>query len=227
MTEQIQIIYTIGSEGMQSIQWIFFDIGYTLVDEDAAHQKRIEAIVDKMNEAGRKISCTEIYDAMKIVSSEYKQPFSEALRLLGIDEKVVYPKEYEKVYDNASIVLSELKKNYNIGIIANQSLGTEKRLKKFGIMSYIDICIASAEEGIAKPDLGIFKLALKKAKCAAENAVMIGDRLDNDIFPSKKLGMKTVWIKQGFGGLQQPLTKEYVPDYIVEKLDDLILLFTK
>ena len=37
------------------------------------------------------------------------------------------------------------------------------------------------------------------AGCQAENAVMIGDRLDNDIAPAKKLGMKTVWIRQGDG----------------------------
>lgn len=37
------------------------------------------------------------------------------------------------------------------------------------------------------------------AKCKPENAVMIGDRIDNDIVPAKQLGMKTIWIKQGFG----------------------------
>ena len=27
---------------------------------------------------------------------------------------------------------------------------------------------------------------------------MVGDRLDNDIAPAKKLGMKTVWVRQGY-----------------------------
>jgi FMN phosphatase YigB (HAD superfamily) len=27
---------------------------------------------------------------------------------------------------------------------------------------------------------------------------MIGDRIDNDIIPAKKLGFHTIWIKQGF-----------------------------
>ena len=31
-----------------------------------------------------------------------------------------------------------------------------------------------------------------------QNAVMVGDRLDNDIAPAKKLLMKTVWVKRGF-----------------------------
>ena len=30
---------------------------------------------------------------------------------------------------------------------------------------------------------------------------MIGDRIDNDIVPAKQLGVKTIWVKQGFGRL--------------------------
>ncbi|MDE5966300.1 MAG: HAD hydrolase-like protein [Lachnospiraceae bacterium] len=32
----------------------------------------------------------------------------------------------------------------------------------------------------------IFELALERASCSPENAVMIGDRLDNDIIPAKR-----------------------------------------
>ena len=57
--------------------------------------------------------------------------------------------------------------------------------------------IASAEEGVSKPDPRIFEIALGRADCKAEHAVMIGDRIDNDVVPAKKMGMKTVWIRQG------------------------------
>lgn len=42
-------------------------------------------------------------------------------------------------------------------------------------------------------------IALSRANCKAENAVMIGDRIDNDIVPANIMGFKTIWIKQGFG----------------------------
>ena len=58
------------------------------------------------------------------------------------------------------------------------------------------IVIASAEEGVSKPDRRIFEIALERSGCKPENAVMIGDRIDNDIVPAKQLGMKTIWIKQ-------------------------------
>lgn len=36
------------------------------------------------------------------------------------------------------------------------------------------------------------------SKCSPKNSVMIGDRIDNDIEPANKLGMKTIWVKQDF-----------------------------
>ena len=93
----------------------------------------------------------------------------------------------------------KLSGRYKIGVIANQSLGTAERLKKFGILKYIELVVASAEEGVAKPDRRIFEIALSRAGCEPKQAIMIGDRIDNDILPAKKLGMYTMWVKQGFG----------------------------
>jgi HAD superfamily hydrolase (TIGR01549 family) len=64
-----------------------------------------------------------------------------------------------------------------------------------GILQYIDLVIASAEEGVAKPYRRIFEIALNRANCIPEQSVMIGDRIDNDIIPAKAIGMKTIWIK--------------------------------
>ena len=81
------------------------------------------------------------------------------------------------------------------------------------------------KEGISKPDIAIFHRALAAAKCLPDNAVMIGDRLDNDIAPAKKVGMKTVWIKQGLGGLASAVHKMEQADYVIENLSELLELF--
>ena len=93
------------------------------------------------------------------------------------------------------------------------------------MLKYIDLVTSSAEEGVAKPDLRIFKIALKNANCKAENAVMIGDRLDNDIVPANKIGMTTVWIRQGFGGKSKITSALESPDYEIEKLNQICSLF--
>lgn len=118
----------------------------------------------------------------------------------------------------------KLSSNYKIGVIANQSTGTAKRLENFGIQKYIDLVIASAEEGISKPDKKIFEIALERSECKPENAVMIGDRIDNDIVPAKKIGMKTIWIKQEFGKYWKVTDESEKADYEVDNLSDILLL---
>ena len=90
------------------------------------------------------------------------------------------------------------------------------------MIDYIDLVFSSSEEGISKPDVEFFRLAIKEAKCLANEAMMIGDRLDNDIYPAKKVGMKTIWVKQGLGGVQSPKSDEYKADYEVEGLNDIL-----
>ena len=120
-----------------------------------------------------------------------------------------------------------LSERYKIGIIANQNPGSKERLNKLGLLKYIDLVIASAEEGVEKPDLRIFQLALERANCKPEEAVMVGDRIDNDMIPAKKIGMKTAWIKQGFGGLSEQMTEAQQPDYSVDSLKELLPLFNQ
>lgn len=93
------------------------------------------------------------------------------------------------------------------------------------MLKYINLVIASAEEDVVKPDLRIFEIALNKADCKAEESVIVGDRLDNDIVPANKIGMKTVWVKQGFCKLGVPLAQEEQPNYIVENLSKVIGVF--
>ena len=74
-------------------------------------------------------------------------------------------------------------------------MGTEQRLIKHGICQYLDIIIFSAEVGISKHNLEIFKMALHKSGGIPADTYMIGDRLDNDIELASKIGMHTIWVK--------------------------------
>ena len=76
-----------------------------------------------------------------------------------------------------------------------------------------------------KPDPRIFETALEKAGCPPHEAVMIGDRLDNDVAPAKALGMKTVRVRQGFGVLQSPRSEADTPDFEIGSLSELPALF--
>ena len=142
---------------------------------------------------------------------------------LGLPKQKWYFED-EVLYKETVSCLEQLSKTYKIGVIANQELGTAERLQQHGILKYIDLVIASAEEGVAKPDPRIYQIALERSGCKPENAVMIGDRIDNDIVPAKRMGIKTIWIKQGFGGLWNICKEDEAPDNTVNDLVELLEL---
>ena len=82
--------------------------------------------------------------------------------------------------------------------------------------------VASAEEGVAKPDRRIFEIALTRANCKPDRAVMVGDRMDNDIIPAQKLGMHTIWMKQGFGRFWNITSDEEVAECEANSLTELL-----
>lgn len=201
---------------MKGIEWLFFDVGSTLMNEEKAYLHRLKDIANAVNEP-----IDKIYDMAIAFYKENKKGDLEVMNLYGLP-KIKWYKEDEELYTDTVFVLDELSKRYQIGVIANQSLGTAERFKQKGILKYIDLVIASAEEGVEKPDKRIFEIALQRANCRPENAVMIGDRVDNDIVPAKKLGMKTVWIKQGFGKYWKIVDQEEIADYEIDNLTTLL-----
>ena len=182
---------------INSPKWLFFDIGSTLVDETKVYEGRFKYIAEKSGLSYEEV-CESVFELFK----QNKKGDKELMKHLGL----VVPEwksEDEVLYLDSKLVLQKLScksgGKYEIGIIANQNPGTKKRLESFVILEYIDLVVASADEGCAKPDRTIFEIALSQAGVRAADAVMIGDRIDNDIIPANEIGMKTVWVKQGYG----------------------------
>lgn len=203
---------------LNNIKWLFFDVGSTLVDESLAYEKRMRSAAKAAN-----VTYEYVYETAMEFYKRNKKGDLETMKLLNV-EKPKWSKEDEILYNDTEECLKKLSSKYKIGVIANQSLGTEKRLENFGILKYIDLVIASAEEGVSKPDKRIFEIALERACCKPENAVMIGDRIDNDIVPAKMLGMHTIWIKQGFGKYWNITDEKERADYAVDSLTEICTL---
>lgn len=204
----------------KKVKWIFFDVGTTLIDETEAYNHRIRDAIDGTDISFQQFNKKRIFFAKQNLKGDL-----EAIKYFGLLQ-TPWHKEDEVPYPNSEEILMYLYSHgYKIGIIANQSLGTAKRLEKWGLLKYIDVVASSAELGVAKPDRAIFDKALEMAECTTQEAVMIGDRLDNDISPAKKLGMKTIWVRQGFAKYQNLQLAECQPDYIVDNLLELKELF--
>ena len=204
---------------------LFFDVGYTLVNEDAVWETRCREQAETKEAKKLGLSAKDIYHEIEIASITRKPQFRTLVDKYNFKEVAPYRTELEKLYEEAPSVIKALAQKYELGIIANQLDGLKERLEDFGLLNYFKYIISSWDIQVMKPDIRIFEYALDKANCIPQEACMIGDRLDNDILPAKSLGMKTAWIKQGFGALQKPLSKSEEADYTISNLSELSKIF--
>lgn len=199
------------------MKWIFFDLGSTLIDESDCAEYRLQQLLGQPNAPSREL----LEKRMKEYASLNRLPYKDAAKEFGL-ETIKWPTHLEKLYDETLDVLEQLRGKYKLGIIANQNYGTEERMIAYGIRKYFDVIISSAEAGVSKPDLNIFKLGLEKAGCLSEEAYMIGDRLDNDIEPAGQIGMRTIWVRQGSFADGNVELIEHKPDIIVSEIKDIL-----
>lgn len=216
------------------VRWLFFDIGETLVDES----KPIRDVMEQFRQAAGRLGYTftleKVEQSMLYYYSQLcEHPMREVMENLVPSEadraeirlSMKYKKALEEPFPEAESVLKHLTGVYQMGIIANQNAGTVERLKRYGLFKYFSIVCCSAEEGLSKPNPLFFKLALERAKCEAGHAIMIGDRLDNDIIPAKQLGMQTIWVRQGFAREQAITNSLLAPSVIINELYELVDIF--
>lgn len=202
------------------IKWLFFDLGGTIYDETLSDKERVEKLLKKINSD---ITYDVFYREMQRAAVEYAaSPFTAARNSFGITENEPYSNKNEMLYPNVLNVIKKLSASYNLGIIANQPKETLERLKKDGLYDFFKICLLSECENLSKPNEKLFERALKLADCLPNEALMIGDRLENDIFPAKNIGMKTVRIVQGLFSVQKPLNRNYISDYEITDISELL-----
>jgi FMN phosphatase YigB (HAD superfamily) len=98
-------------------------------------------------------------------------------------------------YDDALPALKSIKsRDLIIGVISNIGQEIDSYCDELGFSPLLDFKVTSFEVGFDKPRPEIFQLALKKAGCAASEAIFIGDQYEQDITGSRGVGMKPVLI---------------------------------
>lgn len=202
---------------LADIKWIFFDLGSTLIDETEADTRRIKEMISGTN----------------ITEEAFREKRFEMIRkglngdLSTIDyfglTKTPWHSEDEVPYTDVVSVLTELQQHgYKLGVVANQNYGTKQRLNNWNLLQFFNIIAASAELGMEKLNLAIFEWALNQADCCPQNAVMVGDRMDNDMAPANSLGMHTVRLLRGLGAYHKPQSVDEKPEYTISSLAKLL-----
>jgi HAD superfamily hydrolase (TIGR01509 family) len=127
----------------------------------------------------------------------------------------------QKINPGIKEAIAELSGKYRLALAGNQPSDVRKELDEHGILKSFALTKVSEDIGIAKPDPKFFEYILDKIAVKPKQSVMVGDRLDNDIIPAKKLGLKTILVKAGPYAILKPGTKDENPDAIIYSVTEL------
>jgi len=98
-----------------------------------------------------------------------------------------------------SIRMLEALKGYPMGIISNgQRVFSELEVRHLGLHNYFKFILFSSDFGRKKPCPEIFLEGASQLNMRPHEILFIGDSFENDIYPSRRLGMKAMHIEEAW-----------------------------
>lgn len=202
---------------LDDVQCVVFDVGETLVDET-----RLWTMV--ADHCGVPVATLCGVLGGLIESGEHHGRLWEVLGVDGCLPPFVI-EESDLYSDAADCIDSARRHHLRVGIAGNQPDGFDELLTAAGMRA--DFIGSSAQWGVHKPDPEFFARVVDAARVPAAAVLYVGDRLDNDVLPAHRAGMRTAHLRRGaWGYLHARRPERAVADIRVDTLTELTSAWT-
>jgi len=108
-----------------------------------------------------------------------------------------------------------------LGLAANQPTVALKNMERLGILKYFTYKEVSGSINLRKPDPRLLLHSCEGLGVEPQEAIMVGDRIDNDIVPARMLGMTAIRFVSGRHVEQQPRSWNERPHADAHTVDEL------
>ena len=226
--------------GMKQIKAVLFDLDNTLIDFMQMKKEACRAAVDAMIQVGLKMDretaytrLMEVYFDVGIESDnafarflETQGQFEHKILAAAINTYLNVKNNYLKAYPHTKQTLQALKTAGVTLILVTDAPKTKayQRLLAMNMDSYFDFVIGYEDTNQKKRDGTPLRLAIKKLKekipeIENDEILMVGDSIDRDLHPAKKLGLNTALAKYG-----QNEKEQGEADYELTDIKDILLI---
>jgi polyol permease family/HAD superfamily hydrolase (TIGR01509 family) len=206
------------------IDLVLFDLGGTIYDDETYTRALLRA-VRQINPGTKEEDFWAVYDgergrsagSLRTAIANRFVPGADRAKLVTLAKRYwEYP--VSSLYPDVKPTLTALALKFKLGLVANSGEAALQALRRDGLDDLFDVIVLADVVGIEKPNDKIFQYALDKAGIPASRAVHVGNRLDSDIRPAKRLGIRTVWILRGDAPPAPTLEQLTEPDAVVTSL---------
>ena len=203
-------------------RWVALDVGETLIDETRVWSVWADVIgiprLTLMAALGAEVALgnDHVTSFGLVGAPDWRERFEEVERVYGgFTADDLYP-------DALPAVQALCARGYRVAILANQPARRTAELRALGFDP--DVIAMSDEMGVAKPDAAFFERGLELMRVEEPRRVAyVGDRVDNDVLPSRAAGMHPVWIRRGPWGVIQELPEGARADtMVVSSLSEML-----
>jgi putative hydrolase of the HAD superfamily len=207
---------------MKALKAVFFDLDDTLCDDAGAWVSSAQAAA-RIAEKRLKIDPRPLADAFLRRSEDYwmsLEPVTETRPLLEIrasqwagalldvigssdhDLSIDLGRDYGerrsndiRLFPDAQETITELKAlGLKLALLTNGVQLTHiQKIEYLGLYKQFDHVLIADAIGSFKPDQHIFREALRLCDCLADEAIMVGDHLKNDIGGAQSVGIHGYW----------------------------------
>ncbi len=233
------------------VRAVLFDFGGTLYDYDTLLPGDRESLLHLAKLAGGSADTDAVYRAYRgalrtayrnyleqsyyLHADMFREALEGMLRALGLeatDEHVAAYREMQwklhqrdfQLREGVRETLGELRRRgLALGIVSNIDKDQLEHLGRLAeLRRHFDWLLSSEEAGSCKPDGKIFAEALRRAGCAPDEALFVGDSLSADIAGANRAGLRSVllWHRTD----REPPSDGVKPRHVIARIPDLLEL---
>jgi 5'-nucleotidase len=195
------------------LRWVFLDIGNVLMNDDPTMALIYRELQRSICASGYRITFADLLaererlirergpEHWTILARKYlgerghRRLMEHCASMIRADYMACH-----SVLPGMKDAVRELAGRYRLGVIANQLRDVSVALDEIGIGKMMEVRAISEIIGIRKPDPEIYRWACSQAGCEPREAVMVGDRVDNDVIPARAIGLWTILFRMSHEG---------------------------
>jgi HAD superfamily hydrolase (TIGR01549 family) len=198
------------------VSHVIFDVDGTLVDWEHSYEAALLAASEELSgRLGRPVSPTALRQARELVVAEpvWSRRMLRAIREESIRRVLVAAGAFTEethaavvgtyfrardealfAFDDVEPVFEELA-GRGFSLIA--ATNGNAALDRFELFRHLDHMHIAEREGVSKPQPAFFTGLLERVGGVPELAISIGDSIENDVEPPRRLGMHALFIDRG------------------------------
>jgi putative hydrolase of the HAD superfamily len=143
------------------------------------------------DEAG---SWAGLKDLRRRCAAVIQEQLRTALPLADVEEALLGAVRF-RPYPEVPAVLARLReRGMLLAVVSNWDVSLHDVLERTALRPLVDTVVISAEQGVAKPDPAIFRVALERLGTTAADALHVGDSVEHDVAGARAAGIEAVLV---------------------------------